>query len=85
MNLIKNLLIKNHSKVLKLRQLERGKRVDKWDKVFKNGPSKIFEGFLPEILLGPFLKTFVPDSKWSVIFLESNPSLVAELVYVHNN
>ena len=26
-----------------------------WDKVFKNGPSKIFKGCLPQILLGPFL------------------------------
>ena len=41
----------------------------KWDKVFKNGPSKIcgrqplknpfkfFKGCLPQILLGPFLNT----------------------------
>ena len=27
----------------------------KWDKVFKNGSSKIFKGCLPQILLGPFL------------------------------
>ena len=26
-------------------------------KVFKNGPSKIFKGCLPQILLGPFLNT----------------------------
>ena len=26
-----------------------------WDKVFKNGPSKIFKGCLPQILFGPFL------------------------------
>ena len=42
-----------------------------WDKVFKNGPSKIcgrqplsfFKGCLPQILLGPFLNTlshFIP-------------------------
>ena len=29
-----------------------------WDKAFKNGPSKIFEGCLPQILLDPFLNTF---------------------------
>ena len=37
-----------------------------WDKVFKNGPSKmkqtiplqIFKDCLPQILLGPFLNTF---------------------------
>ena len=29
----------------------------KWDKVFKNGPSEIFKGCLPQILLGPFLNT----------------------------
>ena len=28
-----------------------------WDKVFKNGPSKIFKGYLPQILLDPFLIT----------------------------
>ena len=28
-----------------------------WDKAFKNGPSKSFKGCLPQILLGPFLKT----------------------------
>ena len=28
-----------------------------WDKVFKNGPSKIFKGCLAQILLGPFLNT----------------------------
>ena len=27
------------------------------DKLFKNGPSKIFKGCLPQILLGPFLNT----------------------------
>ena len=39
---------------------------NKWDKVFKNGPSKIFgtqplkkffKGCLPRILFGPFLNT----------------------------
>ena len=31
----------------------------KWDKVFKNGPSKIFgrQPFANKILLGPFLNT----------------------------
>ena len=28
-----------------------------WDKVFKNGPSKVFKSSLPQILLGPFLNT----------------------------
>ena len=28
-----------------------------WDKVFKNGPSKFFKGYLPQIVLGPFLNT----------------------------
>ena len=31
---------------------------NKWDKLFKNGPSQIFKGCLPQILLGPFLNTF---------------------------
>ena len=43
----------------------------KWVRVFKNGPSKIcgrqpkqtfffkfFKGYLPQVLLGPFLNTF---------------------------
>ena len=52
--------------------LKRNKFGDKWDKVFKNGPSKIygrqplkdflkavrfFKGCLPQILPGPFLNT----------------------------
>ena len=28
-----------------------------WGEVFKNEPSKIFKGHLPQILLGPFLNT----------------------------
>ena len=30
---------------------------DKWDKVFKNGPSKFLKGCLPQILLGLLLNT----------------------------
>ena len=29
----------------------------KWVKVFKDGPSKIFKGCPPQILLGPYLNT----------------------------
>ena len=53
----------------------------KWDKVFKNGPSKIcgrqpsknlkgyglqiFKGCLPQILLGPFLNTLTQIRLWN--------------------
>ena len=32
-----------------------GKMLEKWDKVFKNRPTKSFKGCFPQILLGPFL------------------------------
>ena len=41
----------------------------KWDKVFKNGPSKIFKGCLPQISLGPFLNTLSQITVyWSLTF-----------------
>ena len=48
-----------------------------WVKVFKNGPSKIcgrqplkvFKGYLPQILLGPFLNTLTLSQWLRIYFL----------------
>ena len=42
-----------------------------WDTVFKKEPSKIFEGCVPQILLGPFLNTLshIMKSNFAIILL----------------
>ena len=48
---------KNKQKTTKKPQKNRGRQWSKCDKVFKSGISKFFNGYLPQILLGPFLNT----------------------------
>ena len=46
-----------------------------YEKVFKNGPSKISKGCLPQILLGLLLNTFSNiylPLYWEILFLEIN-------------
>ena len=45
------------------------------DKLFKNGPSKIFKGCLPQILLGPFLNTLSHETEQNNFFINRFKSL----------
>ena len=44
--------------VLPLSDSNGDKKYHKWDKVFKDEPSKLFKGCLQQILLCPFLNTW---------------------------